>query len=98
MLARHYATALPLRLEAESADSDEALLAFGETVPPGAGRTENLSPAGDLTEAAANLFAHLRDLDDPAYSGIAAMAVPDRGIGRAVNDRLRRAALPGTGG
>ncbi|MCZ6590139.1 MAG: L-threonylcarbamoyladenylate synthase [Alphaproteobacteria bacterium] len=94
MLARHYATSLPLRLEASSADPDEALLAFGEPVPPGAAKIENLSPAGDLTEAAANLFAMLRALDLPQYSAIAVVPIPDRGLGRAINDRLRRAALP----
>jgi len=94
MLARHYATSLPLRLEALSAAPDEALLAFGEPVPPGAAKTENLSPAGDLTEAAANLFAMLRALDSPEYKAIAIVPIPDQGLGRAINDRLRRAATP----
>ena len=94
MLARHYATALPLRLDAVSAGPDEAYLAFGEPVPPGAARTENLSPAGDLTEAAANLFALLRALDSPEYKAIAVAPIPDEGLGRAINDRLRRAATP----
>jgi L-threonylcarbamoyladenylate synthase len=94
MLARHYATALPLRLDAQSAAPDEAYLAFGEPVPPGAARTENLSPAGDLTEAAANLFALLRALDSPEYKAIAVAPIPHEGLGRAINDRLRRAATP----
>ena len=94
MLARHYATDLPLRLEATSVAADEALLAFGEPVLPGAARTENLSPSGDLTEAAANLFALLRALDRPQYKAIAVTPIPDRGLGRAINDRLRRAATP----
>jgi L-threonylcarbamoyladenylate synthase len=51
-----------------------------------------LSPTGDLGEAAANLFAMLRWLDRPDVAGIAAMAVPEVGLGRAINDRLRRAA------
>ena len=94
MLARHYATALPLRLDATSAAPNEAFLAFGEPVPRGAARTENLSPTGDLTEAAANLFALLRALDQPIYKAIAVAPIPDQGLGRAINDRLRRAATP----
>jgi L-threonylcarbamoyladenylate synthase len=94
MLESHYAPILPLRLVAVSAAADEALLAFGPRVPPGALKTLNLSPAGDLTEAAANLFAHLRRLDASGARRIAAMAVPEEGLGRAINDRLRRAASP----
>ncbi len=55
---------------------------------------ENLSVAGDLTEAAANLFALLRRLDRPGISRIAVMPVPERALGRAINARLRRAAAP----
>jgi L-threonylcarbamoyladenylate synthase len=55
-----------------------------------------LSPSGDLTEAAANLFAMMRELDQPGYTGIAATVVPNEGLGRAINDRLRRAAAPRT--
>jgi L-threonylcarbamoyladenylate synthase len=94
MLASHYAPALPLRLDAIDARADEALLAFGPRVPPGGAHTLNLSPTGDLVEAAANLFAMLRQLDRPGLAGIAAMPIPDRGLGRAINDRLRRAAAP----
>ncbi len=94
MLARHYATALPLRLEATSVAANEALLAFGEPVAPGAAITVNLSPTGDLGEAAANLFALLRALDLPKYKAIAVAPIPDEGLGRAINDRLRRAASP----
>jgi len=97
MLARHYATKLPLRLNATSVSPDEALLAFGEPVLPGAARTENLSPRGNLTEAAANLFAMLRALDRPDYAAIAVMPIPEEGLGRAINDRLRRAATPEQG-
>lgn len=88
MLARHYATRLPLRLNAASARPGEALLGFG----PVTGATLNLSASGDLTEAAANLFACLHKLDDPAHSAIAVSPIPDDGLGRAINDRLRRAA------
>ena len=94
-LLAHYAPELPLRLQAETVGADEALLAFGPPLP-GAATSFNLSPAGDLTEAAARLFAGLRLLDAEGRArhlrGIAAMAVPDRGIGCAINDRLRRAA------
>jgi L-threonylcarbamoyladenylate synthase len=65
-------------------------------LPPGAERATrilNLSPRGDLIEAAANLFSHLRALD-AAASGIAVMPVPHEGLGEAINDRLARAAAP----
>ncbi len=93
MLPSHYAPALPLRLDARAAAPGEVLLGFGPDAPPG----PNLSPAGELTEAAANLFALLHDLDRPDdFRAIAVMAVPERGLGRAINDRLRRAAAPRT--
>lgn len=93
----HYAPALPVRLHAIGARRDEALLAFGPDVPQGAAKTLNLSPEGDVEEAAANLYRMLIELDDPAYSGIAVMAVPEKGVGRAINDRLKRAAAPRPG-
>ena len=65
MLDRHYAPRLPLRLAVTEVRGDEALLAFGEPVPSGSTITLNLSPSGDLAEAAANLFAMLRTLDRP---------------------------------
>ena len=92
MLDRHYAPDLPLRLDAEAANPGEAFLAFGPEAPPEA---MNLSRAGDLDEAAANLFAMIRALDGPPFEGIAVMAVPETGLGRAINDRLRRAARTG---
>ncbi len=92
MLARHYAPSRPLRLDAVSAGPDEAFLAFGEIAATGAARTENLSSTGDLTEAAANLFALLRALDAPEYKAIAVAPIPEEGLGRAINDRLRRGA------
>ncbi len=92
MLASHYAPGLPVRLEAAQAGPGEALLGFG----PAPGAILNLSPSGDLTEAAANLFAMLRALDRPDFSGIAVMPIPERGLGIAINDRLRRAAAPRT--
>jgi L-threonylcarbamoyladenylate synthase len=93
-LASHYATALPLRLNAVEARPDEALIAFGPDAPGGAAETRNLSPKGDLEEAAANLFATMRALDRPEFRAIAVMAIPETGLGRAINDRLRRAAAP----
>ncbi len=93
-LPSHYATRLALRGEATEMRPGEALLSFGRHDIAGAAAERNLSPTGDLTEAAANLFAMLRELDRPEYTGIAAMAVPDAGLGRAINDRLRRAAAP----
>ncbi|HVO01263.1 MAG TPA: L-threonylcarbamoyladenylate synthase [Candidatus Cybelea sp.] len=92
-LESHYAPTLPLRLNARSAAENEALLAFGPDAPA-APLALNLSAAGDLEEAAANLFAMLRELDRPGLSGIAVMPIPERGLGVAINDRLRRAAAP----
>ncbi len=92
MLASHYAPALPLRPDATEARPGEALLAFGPEPPPGFAEILWLSRSGDLEEAAANLFAMLRLVDRPPFTGIAVMPIPDRGLGRAINDRLRRAA------
>jgi L-threonylcarbamoyladenylate synthase len=94
MLESHYAPALPLRLDAASALPGEALLAFGADAPSGFAEIRWLSRSGDLVEAAANLFAALRALDRPAFSGIAVMPIPEHGLGVAINDRLRRAAAP----
>jgi L-threonylcarbamoyladenylate synthase len=93
MLASHYAPKARLRLEALVPHSDEALLAFGPA-PAFAGMTLNLSPRGDLIEAAANLFSHLRALDASGAKTIAVMKVPHEGLGEAINDRLARAAAP----
>jgi L-threonylcarbamoyladenylate synthase len=93
-LASHYAPLLPVRLDAASAHPGEALLAFGAPAPPGFAEVLYLSRSGDLVEAAANLFAMLRTLDRPRFTGIAVMPIPEEGLGRAINDRLRRAAAP----
>jgi L-threonylcarbamoyladenylate synthase len=93
-LASHYAPLLPLRMNATEAQPGEALLAFGPEPPPGFVEVLFLSPTGDLTEAAANLFAMLRRLDRAPFTGIAVMPIPESGLGRAINDRLRRAAAP----
>ncbi len=90
-LLSHYAPSLPVRLNAAAAEAGEALLGFGPAAPKNA---LNLSATGDLQEAAANLFAMLRQLDDPKYRAIAVMPVPETGLGLAINDRLRRAAAP----
>jgi L-threonylcarbamoyladenylate synthase len=97
MLASHYAPKARLRLNADAARAGEALLAFGPDAPAAQGMTLNLSPRGDLIEAAANLFSHLRALDASGAQAIAVMAVPNEGLGEAINDRLKRAAAPRTG-
>jgi L-threonylcarbamoyladenylate synthase len=96
-LASHYAPRTPLRLAAQSVAPGEALLAFGSAMPQGAERVThvlNLSRDGDLIEAAANLFSHLRALDVVGASVIAVMPIPQEGLGEAINDRLARAAAP----
>jgi L-threonylcarbamoyladenylate synthase len=96
-LVSHYAPAASLRLGASNAAEGEALLAFGPDVPGHSGPVLNLSPAGDLTEAAANLFAMLRELDASGAGSIAVMPIPNQGLGEAINDRLRRASAPRAG-
>lgn len=94
LLARHYAPRTPLRLDAIDVQADEALLAFGPEPLPGAACTLNLSPSGDLQEAAHNLYAMLRALDARGARRIAVMKLPAAGLGEAIADRLRRAATP----
>ncbi len=97
MLASHYAPRTPLRLEAGDVEPGEALLAFGPAPAKGAekaAQTLNLSAGGDLIEAAANLFSHLRALDGAGAKCIAVMPIPRHGLGEAINDRLARAASP----
>ncbi len=88
-LSSHYAPAARLRLDAEAARPGERLLGFAGA--PGAAL--DLSPEGDLDEAARNLFSMLRALDGPG-GAIAVSPIPEEGLGRAINDRLRRAAAP----
>lgn len=97
MLPSHYAPELPLRLDAFDARPGEALLAFGPAAPPDFTEVAWLSRSGELTEAAANLFAMLRQVDRPPFTGIAVTPIPEHGLGRAINDRLRRAAAPRPG-
>jgi L-threonylcarbamoyladenylate synthase len=96
-LVSHYAPRAQLRLEALRVAPGEALLAFGPSRIAGAdtaAQVLNLSERGDLIEAAARLFSHLRALDASGAATIAVMPVPRDGLGEAINDRLRRAAAP----
>jgi L-threonylcarbamoyladenylate synthase len=96
MLASHYAPRTRVRLNAGQIEAGEALLAFGPSLVPGvetAVTVMNLSARGDLNEAAANLFGYLRALDSKGARAIAVMPVPHHGLGEAINDRLRRAAV-----
>lgn len=98
-LLSHYAPNAALRLDIRDVRKGEALLAFGSDLPPGADQaaaTVNLSPAGDLVEAAARLFSALRELDGTAPT-ISVMPIPGEGLGEAIADRLKRAAAPRPG-
>lgn len=90
MMHRHYAPHRPLRLNVTDVQPGEALLGFGDagSLPV----TLNLSSAGNLIEAAANLFRMMRQLDTDLYTGIAVMPIPSEGLGLAINDRLQKAA------
>jgi L-threonylcarbamoyladenylate synthase len=97
MLAAHYAPRAALRLRAHDVRPGEAGLDFGGSFlgrVPGESACLDLSPGGDLTQAAANLFAHLRALDATGARAIAVAAIPTHGLGEAINDRLVRAATP----
>lgn len=89
MMASHYAPGAQVRLGATTTNPGEVLLGFGAV----AGEL-NLSPAGDLNEAARNLFSMLHALDALKPHGIAVAPIPETGLGEAINDRLRRAAAP----
>ena len=96
MLASHYAPRTPVRLDAFSVEPGEALLSFGPAAVPGtdaAAAIMNLSPRSNVDEAAANLFGYLRALDASGARAIAVMPIPHHGLGEAINDRLRRAAV-----
>jgi L-threonylcarbamoyladenylate synthase len=97
MLVSHYAPSTRIRLDAGAVRPGEALLAFGPDLPPSAVEAAavlNLSAEGNLVEAAANLFAHLRALDAAGAPAIAVMPIPNVELGEAINDRLARAAAP----
>lgn len=95
-LSSHYAPTHALRLDATAINPGEACLAFGLPLPDGANPalTLTLSERGDLAEAAANLYHHLRALDGLATTGIAVAPIPAHGLGEAILDRLSRAAAP----
>lgn len=97
MLASHYAPETPIRLNAVSVRPGEAVIRFGGRElkhEDNAVFIRDLSAAGDLREAAANLFALLKRADAAGASGIAVAPVPGHGLGEAINDRLSRAAAP----
>ncbi|WP_424981850.1 L-threonylcarbamoyladenylate synthase [Maritalea sp. S77] len=92
MLLSHYAPNAAVRLNAVKCEEGEAALNFGGSKLTSAMATLDLSPAGDLAEAARNLFSFLRKLDQPGVGTIAVAPIPEDGLGEAINDRLRRAA------
>jgi len=96
MMASHYAPKAKLRLDASGANASEAYLAFGPipAAAQDAKKIMNLSSGGNLTEAAANLYAYLRALDASSVEGIAIAPIPGEGLGEAIRDRLARAAAP----
>ncbi|MCR4377213.1 MAG: L-threonylcarbamoyladenylate synthase [Rhodospirillales bacterium] len=96
-LQSHYAPSIPIRINVkpEERERGESLLTFGPDMPKRAAL--NLSKSGDLREAAANLFTMMRALDMPGIRGIAVVPIPNVGLGRAINDRLNRAAAPKPG-
>lgn len=93
-LASHYAPKAKLRLSAVNAEADEAALDFGRSLKGGTSARLDLSPSGDLIEAASRLFSYLRALDASGAARIAVAPIPEHGLGAAINDRLRRAAAP----
>lgn len=92
-LASHYAPRATMRLFVEIPEVGEAYLAFGPTLHKGE-NVLNLSEKGDMTQAAGNLYAMLRSLDESGVERIAVAPIPDDGLGEAINDRLQRAAAP----
>ena len=97
LMASHYAPRARVRLDARQVEPGEALLLFGPALPTGhahASATLNLSPTGDLAEAAAHLFGALRALDATGAGTIAVVPIPEDGLGEAIRDRLTRAAAP----
>ncbi|MFL5219212.1 MAG: Sua5 family C-terminal domain-containing protein, partial [Microvirga sp.] len=98
MLASHYAPRAKVRLDIDRVAPGDAVLLFGAFEPPGLAAAQavlNLSERGDLTEAAAHLFGHVRTLDGSGAESIAVAPIPEHGLGEAINDRLRRAAAGG---
>jgi L-threonylcarbamoyladenylate synthase len=97
MLASHYAPDAPVRLDAQDVRPGEVLIRFGGTPLAGEEKASlvlDLSPSGDLGEAAANLFGFMKEADATGASSIAFSSIPTTGLGEAINDRLQRAAAP----
>jgi L-threonylcarbamoyladenylate synthase len=95
MMASHYAPNASVRLNAHHVEANEAFLGFGNSTVSGSPKSQlNLSPAGNMSEAAQNLFSHLRALDSTNPVCIAVSPIPMIGLGEAINDRLQRAAAP----
>ena len=97
LLTSHYAPRAAVRLDATAIEAGEAVITFAGARPMGieaAGAVVDLSPSGDLAEAASRLFRALRDLDATGAPSIAVVAIPEEGLGEAIVDRLRRAAAP----
>lgn len=97
MLASHYAPGAAVRLEATHVEQGEALIRLGGVAVEGIDQAKavfDLSPSGDLAEAAANLFDYLKQADATGAERIAVTAIPSQGLGEAINDRLVRAAAP----
>jgi L-threonylcarbamoyladenylate synthase len=97
MLASHYAPDAPVRLDASEVRPGEVLIRFGGTPLPGEAQAAlvlDLSPSGDLAEAAANLFGYMKQADATGADAIAFSPIPATGLGEAINDRLQRAAAP----
>jgi L-threonylcarbamoyladenylate synthase len=94
MLASHYAPNARLRLDAEHVEPGEAVLDFGGRFADVQAASFDLSPSGDLAEAATQLFAFLRALDATGAEVIAVAPIPNEGLGEAIRDRLARAAAP----
>lgn len=93
-LRSHYAPRRPVRPNAARPRPGEAYLAFGKVPAGKSAALLNLSPSANLAEAAANLFAMMHALDRAEFAAIAVAPIPQRGLGRAINDRLKRAAAP----
>jgi L-threonylcarbamoyladenylate synthase len=97
MLASHYAPGAAVRLNADHVETGEALIRLGSAPVKGmelAAAVFDLSPSGDLAQAAANLFDYLKRADATGAASIAVTPIPDHGLGEAINDRLARAAAP----
>lgn len=93
-LLSHYAPSKPIEINARQANFQAGVIAFSDNDLDHSGHVLNLSPMGDLVEAASNLFAYLHEMDRRATSEIVVVPIPNHGLGRAINDRLKRAAEP----